>query len=192
MPRPNLIRLHITLVGTSPLLVNNFDEKTKVEIEENYQKRAKVKSQPKSAEAQFLASLYVIPGKKGQYGVPASGLKKCAIAACRYVDGIKMSHTTGAFHVVGDTNGLIQVLGDKPVMDRRTVRVGTFGNKKPATRYRGRFDNWSLEFEVILNSGVLSPEQLINLYDTAGFSIGICEYRPEKGGNLGMFEVKRD
>lgn len=180
----------ITLEGISPLLVNKFSEKSQTEILEKQMKGAKRAKEARDPQAEFEASLYKIPGTD-KYGIPASGIKNCAVGACRFVDGMKMTHATGAFHVVGDIEGLIPIDGDEPVIDERIVRIGPFGNKKPMTRFRGRFDKWSVTFNVRYNKRVISPSQLLNLYENAGFSIGLCEFRPEKKGSLGMFRVAR-
>lgn len=191
IPKPDLRTARITLEGVTPLLVNNFDEKTRKQIEDDYQQKAKVKKKPPTPQEQYESSLYYFGGSKKRYGIPAAGLKKCAVSAVRYVDGkLTMTKCLGAFHVVGDTGGLIEIKG-KPTIDERLVRVGNFGNKKPATRYRARFDEWSVTFDIMYNAGVISVSQLLNLYETAGFSVGQCEYRPEKSGNLGMFKVAR-
>jgi hypothetical protein len=191
IPKADLRSAEVTLVGTSPLLVNRFDEKSKREIEEKLSKKAKVKREFDTPEQQYLASLYPIAGKKNLYGMPASGVKNCAVSACRFVDGISMTVATGAFHVVGDVGGLIPIKSPGPTIDSRYVKVGTFGNKKPCNRHRGRFDKWEVSFLLKYNAGVISLEQILNLYEHAGFSVGLCEYRPEKKGNLGMFSVKR-
>lgn len=180
----------ITLVGESPLLVNRFDEKSKREIEDKAMKKAKLKKDFGTPEEQFKSTLYPVPGKKDTYGIPASGVKNCAVSACRFVDGIPMTIAKGSFHVIGDIGGLLPLKASKPEIDARIVRVGNFGNKKPCTRYRARFDKWELTFDVKFNSRVISAEQLLNLYEHAGFAVGLCEYRPEKSGNLGMFSVK--
>lgn len=179
----------ITIQGISPLLVCKFSEKSRREIDEKQQKKAKGKREARNPMEEFKSALYMIG--KNKFGVPASGIKNCAVSACRYVDGLPMSVARGSFHVLEESDGLVEVKGSKPVVDERIVRVGTFGNKKPMTRYRPRFDKWHITFKVVYNSSVISPEQLLNLYENAGFSVGLCEYRPEKSGNLGMFEVRR-
>ncbi len=180
----------VTLVGDSPLLVCKFSEKAKNELDEKHQQRGKTKRGARDPKAEYEASLYKLGPKK--YGIPAAGIKLCAVSACRFIEGVPMTIAKGAFHILEDSDGLVEVTSPGPIMDERIVRVGNFGNKKPMTRYRGRFDRWELTFKVRYNSKALSAEQLLNLYENAGFSVGLCEYRPEKGGNLGMFHVKRN
>jgi hypothetical protein len=181
----------VTLVGESPLLVNRFDEKSKREMEEKAMKKAKLKREFGTPEEQMRSTLYFMPGKKPAYGIPAAGVKNCAVSACRFVDGIPMTIAKGSFQIIDDIGGLLPLKASAPEIDARIVRVGNFGNKKPCTRYRARFDKWELSFVVKYNSRIISAEQLLNLYEHAGFAVGLCEYRPEKSGNLGMFRVKR-
>lgn len=191
IPRLCLKTISITIVGISGLLVNRFDEKVKQQLEDDHQGKAKNKKTPATPDEEFRRSLYVIDEKKKIYGIPSGALKNCVVSACRYVDGIAMTTACGAFHVENGINGLIPIKSKGPEVDKRLVRVGPFGSKKPATRYRAIFHEWEATFQVTYNEGVITAEQLLNLYENAGFSVGICEFRPEKKGSLGMFRVKR-
>lgn len=191
IPPIELKKARITLQGTSPLLVNKFSEKAKREIEEKQQKTAKRAKSARDPKGEFLASLYTLPGKKGSYGVPIGGVKKAAVSACRFIDGLKMTQVKGSFHIVQMPGGLVPIKGSKPVMDEQICRVGPFGNKVAMPRYRARFDKWELTFDVLYNPHMISPSQMLNLYENAGFAVGLCEYRPEKDGSFGMFQVKR-
>lgn len=181
----------ITLKGITPLLVNQFAEKSKTEMREKGEKGAKRAREARNPEAEYKASLYRMPGQKNKYGIPTSGVKNCAVSACRFVDGIKMTQALGSFHVLDDGSGLIPIDGSAPVMDERICRIGPFGRKVAVNRYRGRFDEWNITFKIRYNARMISPGQLLNLFENAGFAVGLCEYRPEKKGNLGMFEVAK-
>lgn len=189
IPGVNVKRATLTIEGLSPLLVNKFSSKARQEIADKQQGAAKAKKAFRNPEAEYKESLYVIPGTK-KYGIPAGGLKNAAVTAAKYCDGISQAFAMGAFHVVGGAGNLVEVKG-KPVMDESIVRIGGFGKKVAMPRYRGRFDDWSIEFQVTYNENVISAEQIANLYENAGFSIGLCEWRPEKRGSMGMFRIKR-
>lgn len=181
----------IKLIGETPLIVNKMSNKAKEEMLAKQMKRAKTARAAKDPEQCFKDSLYEIPGKKNKYGVPAGGIRLCAVSACRFVEGMAMTTAKGAFQVLSGPGDLIEIEGDKPVMDESIVRIGKFPNKTADIRYRGRFDKWSVTFPVKFNKGLISVEQLANLFDTAGFSVGLCEHRPEKSGSNGMFRVDR-
>jgi hypothetical protein len=184
----------ITIEGESPLIVNQFTEKAKTEIEEKQTGRAKAAKAFRDKEAEYQNSLYTLPkgASKHKYGMPLMGLKNVAVSACSFIGGISKVKARGAFHVVAEPGcgALIPIKGE-PTMDESMVRIGPFGKKVAMPRYRGRFDKWEVTFKIKYNKNVISPEQILNLYENAGFSIGLCEWRPEKNGAFGMFRVKR-
>jgi hypothetical protein len=56
-------------------------------------------------------------------------------------------------------------------------------------RYRGEFKQWFTTIAVKYNANVMSAEQILNLMQTAGFAVGVGEWRPERDGQFGRFHV---
>ena len=172
------------------MLVNKFSEKSKREMLEKQTKKAKGAKEARDPMAEIEAATYRLPNKK--FGIPASGLKNCEVSACKFIDGVPMTRAKGAFFVMEDADGLVELKTDSGLeIDERMVAIGPFGKKTKMSRFRPRFDDWSVTFKVLYDPDLLSAEQLLNLYERAGFSVGLCEYRPEKSGSMGMFHVKR-
>jgi hypothetical protein len=90
----------------------------------------------------------------------------------------------GAFHVIGELTPLI--LEADPEMREDMVRVG-MGTAD--LRYRPEFSKWAVDLYVRVNTRVLSRDQLTYLFNQAGFSAGVGEWRPEKDGSFGLFHV---
>lgn len=169
-------------------MVRKFADKAKQSIADKQGKVAKTARAARDPEQEFKDALYMLPD--GRYGVPAAGLKNAAVSACRFIEGLPMTMSRGSFFVLEDADGLLALEG-KPVLDTRAVRIGKFPNKVTTLAYRPRFDKWKIKARILYNTRLISPPQLLNLFENAGFSVGLCEYRPEKGGNCGMFEVEK-
>jgi hypothetical protein len=153
-------------------------------------KKAKGAKAARDPLAEVKAATYMLPNKK--FGIPASGIKNCAVSACKFIDGVPMTRAKGAFFVLEDADGLVEIKTKGGMqVDERMVAIGPFGKKTKMARFRPRFDDWTCTFKVLYDPDLLSAEQLLNLYERAGFSVGLCEFRPEKSGSMGMFHVKR-
>lgn len=169
-------------------MVNKFSEKAKQEMLDKQLKKAKGAKSARNLKEEVEAATYKLPN--GKYGIPASGLKNCAVSACKFIEGFPMTKARGAFFVHEDADGLVEIKHNGRRVDERIVRLNGPANV-PMVRFRPRFDKWSCTFKITYDTDTISAEQLVNIYERAGFSIGLCEYRPEKDGNLGMFRVKR-
>ena len=179
LPELKLRRLLVEVKGTAPLIVNRFSEKARQMMLDKQTKKASAGKEAKDPEAQYQASLYVLP--EGGYGFPAAGFKAAAVRAGTYADE-KMTFLRGAFHVDGD---LIPISGE-PNMREDTVRLqGT----KADIRFRGEFKDWSAVIPITMNETAISVDQVVNLIRIAGFAVGVGEWRPEKNGQYGRFEV---
>lgn len=174
----------IKLVGDSPLIVHAWSVKAKREILDKQMKKAKSAKEAKDPDALFEEALYRMPGQHDVYGFPAVAFKSAAVDACSMVSDMTKVGARGAFHIQGDMIELKYTAVNKRE-DMVRIAMGTAD-----VRIRPEFSNWSVEFEVRYNSGVISLSQLANLFNVAGFSIGVGEWRPQKDGSFGMFHVE--
>ena len=190
-------QLLIPIEGTSPLIVNSFSKPKLDQIRDKQQKKARGPRLKRDPEAEYLASLYVMPGtgkpgeKDTKYGVPAVAFKKAAIDGCRLIEGMHMTVGRLVFHVLEDAGGLVQITHAKKSPHLREDPVRLQGKGKPLDlRYRGEFTKWRCVLRVEYSEGTISPEELINMINVAGFHVGIGEMRPEKGPfQNGRFQV---
>jgi hypothetical protein len=181
LPRLDIRLLNLHIVGDAPLICHKWSEKAKREMLDKQMKKAKPAKVAKDPQKDYEESLY--RGPNGEYQFPAIAFKCAAIDACSHVDGITKVEARGAFHVMGE---YVDIIG-KPTKREDMVRVG-MGTAD--IRFRGEFKKWSTRFVVRYNARVLSPEQITNLFNTAGFAIGVGEWRPEKNGDKGLFHVE--
>ncbi len=181
LPQIEIQRIKIKIIGDSPLIVHKWSEKAKKEMLDKQMKAAKTGKAAKDPKKDFEDSLYKHPD--GGWGFPAIAFKSAAVSACRFVDGIPMTVARGAFHVEGE---FVKLKGDDPIMREDMVRIG-MGTAD--LRYRGEFTNWTCEIPIAFNTHALSKEQIVNLFNLAGFGVGVGEWRPEKNGSNGRFHV---
>lgn len=194
----NLGEATITIVGDTPLIVNNFDEKTKRQMLEAQMKKATKGREPKNPVEDFMRSLHWITEMPevfteeafdkalmngAKFGFPAVGIK-ASIVSSAYRGKLTKDKVSvnGSFHIIGE---LIEIKGT-PTMREDMVRVA---NGMPDIRYRGEFKNWEMTFTIRYNQNVYSLEQIINFINLGGFACGIGEFRTEKGGMYGSYHV---
>ena len=172
--------LRLRLTGTSALIVHKWSEKAKKQMLDKQMKRSSQGKAAKDPDQDYRESLYI--RDDGTYGFPAVAFKAAAVRAGTYCE-MKMVFLRGAFHVEGD---LVHVEGE-PQRREDMVRVG-MGTAD--IRYRPEFPKWATELDVSYNSRALAAEQIVNLFEIAGFAVGVGEWRPEKDGQFGRFRVE--
>lgn len=180
LPRLDLQRLTVALVGDSPLICHAWSAKSKREMLDKQMKKAKQKREAKDPQRDFEESLYKLDG--GGYGFPAVAFKSAMVGACRFVEGVKMTEARGAFHVVGE---MVPIEGE-PTRREDMVRVGMGAAD---IRFRGEFKTWRAILDIQYNAAAISAEQIVNLLNVAGFGVGVGEWRPERDGSYGRFHV---
>lgn len=193
IPKINVQQMEVALSGDSPLISHAWSAKAKKQMLDKQMKNAKTAKAAKDPWLEFCDSLYWLterPEKPteqdiiaAQFGFPCVAFKGAAVGACRFSDGIKMTEARGAFHVIGE---FATIVSDPPSMREDMVRIGM---GIADIRFRGEFREWKTSLRVSYNADSLSPEQIVNLFNIAGFGVGVGEWRPEKDGSYGRFHV---
>jgi hypothetical protein len=172
--------VEITIEGVSPLIMHKWDEKVKQQMLDKQMKKTVVK-EAKDPQASYLATIYHHP--EGGYGFPANGLKACAIRGGKGL-GVVMTDARNAFHIDME---LVKIDGD-PIAREDIVRLET---GVPDIRYRAQFEPWASSFDITYSPTLISIDQLINMFQSGGFGVGLGEWRPENGGRFGRFRVTK-
>lgn len=197
LPQLKIGTLALALIGDSPLVVHAWSVKAKRAMLQKQLKKATAKKEAKDPRQDFEESMYRLPD--GGFGFPSVAFKAAAVTAVTSVSGVTKVAARQAFHVVGESvdilgafegvqmrANLARITGAEPRMREDMVRIG-LGTAD--LRYRAEFWPWQADVVIRFNENTLSPEQVMNLFSTAGFAVGIGEWRPERDGEFGMFHV---
>jgi hypothetical protein len=129
-----------------------------------------------------------------RWGLPAMAFKMATIGAGRfYGKQVKMTELRQfmffeGVQVEGESSKMIVINGD-PEMREDYVRLA--GVNHPADlRYRGCFYEWSAELEVRYTVNLLDRQSLVSLIQAGGMGVGVGEWRPERNGEFGTYEVQ--
>lgn len=179
-----ILRTTIKIKGTSSLIMHAWSNKAIEMIEAKQQKKAVGAKAARNPEADFNNARYRIDEKTD--GIPAICLKSCAVEAGVAL-GIHKTHLRKSFFVCPDGEELVPIIcPGGPRMRRDMVRIG-MGTAD--VRYRPEYVDWSCVVPIEFNRNLISAEELFNLFDNAGYAIGLGEWRPQKDGPHGRFRV---
>lgn len=205
LPALEILPLDCWIIGDSELIVHSWSLKAKRQMLEKQTGEATAGREKKDPIADFLGSLYTEkPGKVigdykdrgpdnhpnvhiegGVFTFPAIGVKNAMVTACTSLGkAIAKTAARQAFQVIGET---FRVYG-QPRMREDMVRLSGM-NASADIRFRGAFVKWAMRAQIKYNTRVLSSQQLMNLLNTAGFAVGLGEWRPETNGSFGLFHV---
>ena len=213
-----LVRVPITIKGTTPLIVHAWSAKAKREMLEKQMGVAKKrKHEIKIPENDFISSLnWLTPMpelgadreeakrnfneaiKNGaKFGFHIGGIKQSFIkGASRSGMDVKMTELRGSFFLEGvgehSNDDYAEIVTPKPPKMREDMVMVGGMSKAADLRYRGQFDEWEIPLVMVFNkNGKYTVEQLLATINAGGFSTGIGEWRPEKDGQYGMYVLKK-
>jgi hypothetical protein len=180
-------RLEVPIIGTSPLVVHRFSEKAKRIMLDAMQGRKSPKEN-KDPQAEYEAAFYRF--HDGGYGFPVVGFKAATVDASRFYgkDVTKVGLRQFVFlrgEVGVDGQQLARITGE-PRIREDVVRVGRGGAD---LRYRPEFPEWSTTLTVLYVTSALTRDSVLSLIDAAGMGVGVGEWRPEKNGDFGTYQI---
>ena len=192
--QPRERHLLLRAVGISPLLCSRFPPEIGIEILRGQTGGGgKLKKKPpRKPDKEYIDSLYKYSRRgKIRYGFPSGGIKNSAVSTARTLDkSVKQTFLRQAFFVDCEhPEGYLPIIsksGPKKQMDMVKPSMGN--GRVPVLR--GRFQDWEIPFTVVFDERVISPAQIVSVFATAGSSVGIGAWRPERGGRFGRFIVK--
>lgn len=176
----------VPIVGTSPLIVHRFSEKAKRQMLDAMQGRKSPKV-AKDPQAEFEAAFYKFPD--GAAGFPAIAFKAATIGGARFYSGITMTALRQFLFFDGeigvDGQKLVRIDGE-PKMREDVVKVGRNGTD---LRYRPEFTDWATTLKVIYVTSALTRGSVLSLIDAGGMGVGVGEWRAEKSGDFGGYQI---
>lgn len=134
---------------------------------------------------EYESCFYYTENKK--YGIPARAFTGAILDATVSLN-IPKTQIKRALKVVGD----IYELKYRKINKREDVVRRSGRNSSPDVRYRPEFIEWKCELYVEYDENQITPDQIVNLVNQAGFTSGVGDWRPsapQRPGNHGMFQV---
>jgi len=177
--------IRFTIVGTSPMIQHKWSEKALQQMRDKHAGKKTKTREVRKPEEEFRAACYLTDND--EYGIPLMAFKTSLITAAHKDIGVEKTLVRKAIFVKSnDSNLIAKMVCSDPIMREDTVRVGAGSTD---LRYRPEFKEWSVEIACQIDAELLSIDDVVNLTNRAGFGVGIGEWRPEKGGEYGRFEI---
>lgn len=179
----------VEIVGTQPLIVHAWSHKAK-EMMLAAQQGKKSAKQPKDPKSDFEVSRYRF--EDGGDGFPVMAFKSATVKGGGRAFGksVKMTELRQGLTFLADGMGtdglqLTRLTCSEPVMREDMVRIG-MGTAD--IRYRAMFETWGALLRISFMPHLIDLDSVVALVDAGGGN-GVGEWRPEKSGSFGTYEV---
>jgi len=186
VPALNQQEITFRIKGTSPLIMHAWSAKAREQLAMTPQERKKIPKKARNPEQSAHDATYWIERDGGLVvGFPLLAFKSALISACHKDMGLEKTLFRKSFFMPGTGDNLVPLEYEgEPILREDMVRVGA---NQTDIRYRPMFEDWGVEITAVIDAGNLTEQDIVNLVTRAGFGVGVCEWRPEKGGEFGRF-----
>lgn len=178
--------VEITLTGVSPLLVNRFQEAA-----ENPETVALKKKNYGTPREQAEKTAYRDEGGQNRLWVPSTWISGAikAIASDYKIPGSRKSMKSVA-------GGTILPVDEKLYFNEKYYLKDIEVDSRPCViqqarimKHRARLEKWSLTFKLEVDEDIVPVESVHQVLTDAGRRSGIGDFRPQKGGPFGRFQI---
>ena len=182
-------RIAVAIEGTTPLLCNRFTDAAQQAASSGT--RVSVVGEKGTPLEQAEQKLY--RGSDGEtLVIPQPNVLRCIIDGGTFFKAGKSKVTTQKTSMIPACVDIpvieIPILHKEPwTVDSRPVRIPSTGGRILA--HRPCFNDWRLEFEIELDTEMLTVKILREIIDAAGKRIGLGDFRPACKGPFGKFVV---
>lgn len=179
---------NVSVVGTSPLIMHKFssesqDKMLEAQTQGTRQKKARIPVKDEVEQGIHRRS-------DGSVGFPSGGFYNGMIEVAPYFDHLNKKLVGGSIKVFDvDGDPFVKIDYDKMEVRRDAVTLPTGTSD---IRHRPSFHNWKCQLKIRYNASLISPEQIVQLINYAGFHRGVGSWRPgspKKPGSFGMYGV---
>lgn len=179
--------IEVTIEGISALIINRFQENNEVAPS---MKKANKKDYGAPRE-QAEQTAYQDPD--GRLWVPSSWITGAikTVASDYKLPGTRKS-------VKSVSGGAVFPLEEKIYFNEKYKVKNIEIDSRPVViqksrimRHRAKLEKWSLTFNLEIDNSILDPENVHQILGDAGRRAGLGDYRPQKGGPFGRFQLTK-
>lgn len=181
---PKIKVLDVPLVGETTYIPHQAGERVKADLLKRQMDKVKTREK-RNLDAEYEDCFY--RNAKGELYIPGAAFARSILSVVADFDGVTGAEVKRNVRILSD-ECLLKHGKIEPRIDR--VILAGIGRTMDV-RKRPFIHEWKATVTVQFNASHFSESEIINLFEAAGQCVGVGDWRPEKGGNHGMWHVKR-
>lgn len=185
--------MSVSVVGTSPIILNRMSEKAKQDLLIGTKKKNKAEKESQAKHypiAEYRESPYCIEAEDAPtyLGIMATAFKGAMKTAALDLPGSSKAQIGRLVYVEGDLVTLYGV----PQIHLSVTRSADI-NKTPDVRSRAIIPKWAATITISFVTPIMKPKAVLNLLAAGGITSGVGDWRVEKGkGDYGQFRIANE
>lgn len=184
--RATRVRLPVRLVATAPILMNRWTSEAVLQMLGTMTKQP-IPRPPKDLTKEFERSWY--RNVKGELALPTRLIKACIVNGAISTGGVvSKAELKRELRVCGFTSPLRDDDG-QPAHVEMDVKIASNHGGGPDLRARGLVEHYHCDV-VLEFPPSLTPDKVVAAFAAGGDTIGLANWRPERGGEYGTFSIE--